>query len=177
MINHYTKSKMELQKFYESHCNHTLKNHYLCLRQSVTGLDLNVLLNTHALIRILIFMNMNRLGIAANTSGGYGPGILCSNCYKIKFVRAVACAPSFTCAPRTKTGPSTTSKGDIVLNVPCKLYTTIISPHIRLAQSKPEIGSPAHRLIRGAWDAHDQLDISGRTQRHGHRSLKNDRAQ
>ena len=23
----------------------------------------------------------------------------CSNCYKIKFVRAVACAPSFTCAP------------------------------------------------------------------------------
>ena len=80
--------------------------------------------------------------------------------------------------PHTKQyGPSTTTKGGIVLNVHCKLYTTIISPHIRSAQSKPEIGSPAHRLIWGTWDAYDRIDIPGHTQRHGHLSLKNDLAQ
>ena len=87
------------------------------------------------------------------------------------------CAVLHMCPTRNNTGPSTTTKGDIVLNVPCKLYTTIISPHIRSAQSKPEIGSPAHRLIRGTWDAYDRIDIPGRTQRHGHLSLKNDLAQ
>ena len=87
------------------------------------------------------------------------------------------CAVLHMCPTRNNTGPSTTTKGDIVLNVPCTLYTTIISPHIRSAQSKPEIGSPAHRLIRGTWDAYDRIDIPGRTQRHGHLSLKNDLAQ
>ena len=122
------------------------------------------------------FIDIFTLCFASAIEGDCRRGV-CSNCYKIKFVRAVACAPSFTCAPRTNTGPSTTTKGDIVLNVPCKLYTTILSPHIRSAQSKPEIGSHAHHLIRGTWDAHDQLDIAGRTQRHGHLSLKNDLTQ
>ena len=74
-------------------------------------------------------------------------------------------------------GPFNHDQGRHCPNVPCKLYTTIISPHIRSSQSKPEICSPAHRLIRGTWDAHDRIDISGRTQRHGHLSLKNDLAQ
>ena len=77
----------------------------------------------------------------------------CSNCYKIKFVRAVACTPSFTCAPHSRVQPLQPRLRETLSECPLQtLHYYDISIH-HIGPKQTVIRSPTQRLLTGTWDA------------------------
>ena len=98
----------------------------------------------------------------------------CSNWYKINFVRAVACTPSFTCAPHSRIWAPQLRLRETLTKCPLQtLHYYNISTH-NIGPKQTEISSPTQRLLWGDMGCHDLLDIPGRTQSKGHPSQRND---